>query len=64
MDIKDQEARSLRELLSFPKIGLPEYSTELQTQRRVGSILSGILKRQYFFLDSWHEVPTPERTAR
>jgi hypothetical protein len=59
MDIEEQEARSLREFLSIPKIGLPEYSTELKTQRRVGSILSGILKRQYFYLDSWREIPTP-----
>jgi hypothetical protein len=63
MDIEDQDARELRELLSFPEIGLPEYSAELQTQRRVGSILSGILKRNAF-LDSWREVPASERSGQ
>jgi hypothetical protein len=63
MDIEEQEARTLRELLSFPRIGLPEYSAELQTQRRVGSILSGILKRHAFF-DSWQEVSTAERAVQ
>jgi hypothetical protein len=45
MKIKEQEALALRELLSVPLTELPGYSVDIQVQRRVGSILSGILKR-------------------
>ena len=35
-----RERDDLRKLLSFPQIGLPEYSVDLIVQRRVGNLIT------------------------
>ena len=37
---KQMEQDALRELLAFPYLGLPEYSTDLSVQRRLGRLLT------------------------
>lgn len=37
---EQMEHDTLRELMAFPYLGLPEYSTDLSVQRRLGRLLT------------------------
>jgi hypothetical protein len=48
MDITEQEARTLRELLTYPEIGLPDYGNDSHAQRRAGAIICGNYPGRYY----------------
>jgi hypothetical protein len=41
MDITEQDARHLRELLTHTDIGLPDYVSDTKAQTRAGAIICG-----------------------
>lgn len=50
MDITDQEARDLRQLLNTPT--MPPYGTDNLVQQRAGRTISGIPKQSHYYFKS------------